>query len=140
MCYNSKINWIHFIAYNTPKYAGKENYNLEAFDYAEQKIKEKYPDAEVYNACRRGLEELGEGKTWDEYLRHDIRVISTCTHIALLHGWKFSKGCKLEVIIATYLNMPYMYQSQEFEIFDPKAKVEKILDNAKKIKLDFSKN
>lgn len=47
----------------------------------------------------------GEGKTWADYLRKDIRALMDCTDIALLDGWESSRGARLERHIALELGM-----------------------------------
>jgi len=49
--------------------------------------------------------ELGEGKTWAECLRLDIRELCTCDAIALIPGWEGSRGAHLELHIAHRLEL-----------------------------------
>ena len=45
-------------------------------------------------------------KTYEEYIRRDIKALIDCDGIATLSGWKKSKGACLEVYIAKFLKMP----------------------------------
>lgn len=61
----------------------------------------------VVNPAELDAQDEGE-KTWEEYLRRDIAHLVTCDAIALLPGWKKSRGAKLEKYIADALGMPNM--------------------------------
>ena len=41
-----------------------------------------------------------EGKSYEEYLRDDIRMLLDCDGIYMLEGWQESKGAKIEHMIA----------------------------------------
>lgn len=45
------------------------------------------------------------GSSWEEHLRADIRLLTTCQTIAMLPGWRTSRGAKLERKVAKGLNM-----------------------------------
>jgi hypothetical protein len=42
---------------------------------------------------------------WDYYLRRDLAVMLGCEGVALLPGWRASKGARLEAYVATELGM-----------------------------------
>lgn len=49
-----------------------------------------------------------EGKpthSWECFMRHDLRALLDCDTIAILPGWKESRGARLEIDIATALHM-----------------------------------
>jgi len=53
------------------------------------------------------LDEQDRRATWEECLRRDIvEMMQRCDAIAVLPGWKKSKGAKLEVEIAKRLGWP----------------------------------
>lgn len=54
------------------------------------------------------LDELdaGQPKTWEQYMRRDIVALMACDGVALLPGWRNSRGAILETTIATNLSMP----------------------------------
>ena len=41
-----------------------------------------------------------DGKSYEEYLRDDIRMLLDCDGIYMLPGWQESKGAKIEHMIA----------------------------------------
>ncbi len=46
-----------------------------------------------------------EGKEWHEYLRADLKLLVDCDAVALLPGWRASKGSVLEDQVARALGM-----------------------------------
>lgn len=59
-----------------------------------------------------GIENCGDvnGHTWDCWLRWDlVAMLQECDAIAMLPGWEFSKGAKLELHIARELGWPVIY-------------------------------
>ncbi len=44
---------------------------------------------------------------WGEAMRQDIPQLCTCDGVATLEGWNASKGARLEVTIATALDMGF---------------------------------
>jgi len=46
---------------------------------------------------------------WHKAMKISIRELTKCNGIALLQGWKFSKGAKLELLLAKYLRIPVVY-------------------------------
>ena len=49
---------------------------------------------------------LPRSAAWGAHLRADIPMLLRCTGVAVLPGWQASKGARLEVHIATELDMP----------------------------------
>lgn len=49
-----------------------------------------------------------EAHAWGYYLRRDIKLLVDCDAIAVLPGWRASRGASLEVHIATALGMPVL--------------------------------
>jgi hypothetical protein len=47
-----------------------------------------------------------QGMSWSECMRADIAALVTCDAIALLPGWRDSRGATLEQHIADRLGMP----------------------------------
>lgn len=41
--------------------------------------------------------------SWECFMRHDLRQLLTCTHIAVLPGWAESRGALIEARLATAL-------------------------------------
>lgn len=75
--------------------------NFPAFNAAEEMLKRL--GYEVSNPASHGT---GEG-SWADYMRRDITDMLVCDGIALLPNWGDSKGARLEIFIATELEIPY---------------------------------
>lgn len=43
--------------------------------------------------------ETGQRKSWEYYLRRDLKELLTCDHIAVMPGWNLSRGASLEVYV-----------------------------------------
>jgi hypothetical protein len=56
---------------------------------------------EVFNPAE--LEE--PGKSWEWYMKRDIKELMDCDAILLLKGWKESRGARLEAYIASQLKI-----------------------------------
>lgn len=52
---------------------------------------------------------------WREHMRADIAMLLKCDYIYLMFGWEHSKGCKLEVDVASSCGIPILNQ------YSPKA-------------------
>lgn len=46
-----------------------------------------------------------EGGSWTDCMRRDIAALMDCDTVATLPGWEYSKGARLEVLIAERLGM-----------------------------------
>lgn len=46
-----------------------------------------------------------EGKTWEEYMLDDLRLLFDCDAIYLLDNWQASKGARIEYHIAQEMGM-----------------------------------
>lgn len=58
-----------------------------------------------YEVVNPGEVELPEGATWEDYMRHDLKLLLDCTTICLLPGWERSEGARLEHFNALKLGM-----------------------------------
>jgi len=47
-----------------------------------------------------------EARPWSDYLRDALRMMLNCNAVAVLPGWRESKGARLEVHVALELGMP----------------------------------
>ena len=54
--------------------------------------------------------EVEEGKTWEQYMREAIRIMTECTEILMLEDWNESRGAKIEHAIAKTLKYKIRYQ------------------------------
>ncbi len=81
---------------------GLPDFNFPAFNAAE--AERQAAGYETRNPARHGAGEVG--LEWADYLRRDIPDLLDCDGVALLNGWQKSRGARLEVHIATALDMP----------------------------------
>ena len=79
---------------------GMPDLNFPAFHAAARKWREL--GHEVRNPSEVGEE---PGKTWEDYMRKDLRLLCDCDTIYMLPGWEKSKGAHLELHIAHRLGM-----------------------------------
>lgn len=63
----------------------------------------------------RNPAEVGEepGKTWEDYMRKDLRLLCDCDAIYMLPGYKNSRGACLELTVAERLGFEVMYQAEK---------------------------
>lgn len=83
---------------------GYAEHNFPAFAAAATSLR-KRGLAVISPAELDALEVPGE-KPWAYYLRRDLRELTRCDAVAVLPGWRHSKGAKLEVHVARELGMP----------------------------------
>lgn len=55
--------------------------------------------------------QLPEGAAWEDYMRVDIPLLLSCTHIRMLDGWTMSKGARLEHHIALQMGIEVLHDS-----------------------------
>jgi hypothetical protein len=89
------------IIYISGPMTGLPEFNFPAFNAAAAQLRSL--GYEVINPAEFGE---GEGKTWTDYMRKDIKALMDCTHVAVLPGWENSNGARLEVYLAGRLEMP----------------------------------
>lgn len=87
---------------------GLPDYNRPAFNAAAAKLR-----ALGYEVVSPA--EQPERPTWEEYMRHDIRLMMDCRSIVLLPGWESSKGARTEFSIAESLRF-YIARLEELEL------------------------
>lgn len=49
---------------------------------------------------------------WREHMRADIRMLVDCDSIYMMPGWELSKGCKLELDVASSCGIQVILESQ----------------------------
>lgn len=47
-------------------------------------------------------------KSWEMYMREDVRAMLKCSCVFVLDDWKQSRGAITEVLLASYLGMPIL--------------------------------
>ena len=53
-------------------------------------------------------------KTWESYMRHDIKAMLNCNAIYMLNGWEKSKGAIIEFNLAKELKFTILFESFPF--------------------------
>lgn len=87
--------------------SGYPDNNAEAFNRAEDALRR-----EGYEPLNPLSIKLGENATWEDYLRADLRLLTTADAIYLLKDWGESKGARLEAYVARKLNMTIMEEGE----------------------------
>jgi hypothetical protein len=82
---------------------GIQQFNFPAFNAKAAELRSQGMD--VVNPAEFGE---GDGLTWSEYMRKDIRALMDCNGIYMLPGWMRSRGALLEHHIATELGFSVM--------------------------------
>jgi Domain of unknown function (DUF4406) len=86
------------ILYISGPMTGMVDYNYPAFHAAEAElIKVGHT---VLNPARQPLQE-----SWEDYMRHDLTQVCAAQGVALLPGWRASRGARLEHHVACELGM-----------------------------------
>ena len=89
--------------YISSKITGNENY-LKDFEEAEKLLVER--GHEVINPCKLPHD---HGKTYEEYMKEDIRVLLGCEGICMFGEWKTSRGATMEHNIARMCGIGRIY-------------------------------
>lgn len=81
--------------------SGTEDY-MERFAQAEKTLNNKYPGCEVVNPAR----ELADRQdTWTGYMGECLKMLCGCDTIFMMRNWLFSRGAKIERIVAEQLSL-----------------------------------
>lgn len=84
------------------------HYDLEERkQYAEKVERALKQFYEVVNPLKNGLPEDAD---WREHMRKDFQDMLTCDCIFLCKDWEKSKGCKLELDVATTVGMEVIHE------------------------------
>jgi hypothetical protein len=81
--------------------SGYPDYNRPAFHKAAEELR-----AQGHEPLNPAELDLGEGATWQEYMRADIRMLTYADAIYLLDGWEASRGATFEKYVADTLGIP----------------------------------
>jgi hypothetical protein len=76
---------------------GLEEHNFPAFEKAAAFLRQN--GHVVISPRELEAAETGPRKSWEYYLRRDLKELITCDHIAVLPGWHLSPGASLEVYV-----------------------------------------
>jgi hypothetical protein len=86
---------------------GYDDLNFPAFSYATTTLRSR--GMAIVSPHENDI----DGGEWDDYLRHDLRLLSECHGIVLLAGWSKSKGAQLELFVALRLGLAVRFFDDE---------------------------
>lgn len=89
--------------YISGKITGTSDYMVR-FAKAEKALRTK--GWEVVNPAK---EDLPKNLPWEEYMKHDVRLLAGCDAIYMLDGWRQSRGACLERELALNLKLKVLY-------------------------------
>lgn len=92
--------------YISGKVSGDSNFR-EKFAIAEKALKGKHPVLKIKTV--NPVKGEKEGKSWEYYLKKDIKKLLKCNAIYLLPDWRESKGALFEKEIAEKLGYTVIY-------------------------------
>jgi len=81
------------------------NERKKAFQKAEEMLK-KCGYCPINPFCNG----LPENADWREHMKADIGLLLNCESIYMLKGWELSKGCKLELDVATSCGIKVIFE------------------------------
>jgi len=88
--------------------SGIEKEAEKIFNEAEIYLKKKFPNAEIFNPMKEFP--FIEGKTWEQYMLDDIKLLFNCDTIFMLNNYHFSRGAKIELSISINTEKKIIYQ------------------------------
>lgn len=104
--------------------SGLPEFNFPAFHQAAAELRSR--GYTVINPAE--LDDGDTSKPWDYYMRRDLKMLVDADAVAVLPGWRKSKGASLEVHVAQALGMPVL----DAETLQPVAE-ESILHEAHRL-------
>jgi hypothetical protein len=112
--------------YISGKITGTSDY-MDRFAKAEKALRAK--GWEVVNPAK---ENLPKNLPWEEYMKHDVKLLAGCDAIYMLDGWRQSRGACLERELALNLKLEVLYgDCNRIE------QIEKIKEIGKNYKQDY---
>lgn len=75
--------------------------NRATFNEAAKKLR-----AEGYEVINPADIDLGKGASWQDYMRESLRRMADADGVALLSGWRRSRGARTEEHVARSLGIP----------------------------------
>lgn len=84
--------------------SGLPEFNFPAFHQAAAELRSR--GYTVINPAE--LDDGDTSKPWDYYMRRDLKMLVDADAVAVLPGWRKSKGASLEVHVAQALGMPVL--------------------------------
>lgn len=90
--------------YISGKITGVIDFNRKKFEDAEARLRERgYIPINPHKVLP-----FSNTRTWNDYMKADIKALMDCDMIAVLDDWKQSKGALIEVKLALSVGLPMM--------------------------------
>ncbi|HXE63254.1 MAG TPA: DUF4406 domain-containing protein [Bryobacteraceae bacterium] len=105
---------------------GLPNYNFDAFNSTAAKL--RHEGFHVLNPAE--TDGGSTAQSWGYYMRKALRMLVQADVVALLPGWRNSKGAQIEVYVARALDMPLVDAERLEPIKDTPEPCESILQEA----------
>ena len=80
------------------------------FNKAETQLKAMYPGCEIVNPMKINHDD--HDKSWENYMRADLKEMLNCDSIYMLNNWQESKGAIVEYTLAKSLNFKIIHQAK----------------------------
>ncbi len=79
------------------------------FNNAETQLKAMYPGCEIVNPMKINHD---HDKSWENYMRADLKEMLNCDSIYMLNNWQQSQGAIVEYTLAKGLNFKIIHQAK----------------------------
>ena len=89
----------------------------ENFARAEQVLRAK-GYINIVNPTTFLTDEQANRMDWEDIMRFDLRALTFCAHIAMLHTWEQSHGASIEHHFAQHEGLNIMYINSEYELME----------------------
>ena len=79
------------------------------FNNGETQLKEMYPGCEIVNPMKINHD---HDKSWENYMRADLKEMLNCDSIYMLNNWQQSQGAIVEYTLDKGLNFKIIHQAK----------------------------
>ena len=83
--------------------SGTSDY-MQRFKNAEKILKNKNKNFEIVNPAVENAK-LPDGTSWETYMGESLKMLCVCDTILMLRNWMWSRGAKIERMVAEQLHM-----------------------------------
>ena len=103
--FNNRDNKSYFRIYVSGPITGIGDH-MSNFESAVSYLKMMHPTAEIINPAEI-LDSMGKDAnlTHNDYMKIALELLKLCSHIFLMEGWMYSKGCREEYALANKLGI-----------------------------------
>jgi hypothetical protein len=88
------------------------NERKEAFS-----ITEKWLNNRGFQVCNPMKNGLSSNASWSEHMRTDLKMLLKCDAIYMMDEWFLSKGCKMELDVASSCDIKILMSDEDVELF-----------------------